>query len=96
MKMLTPQGKDNLHSRVLALLEAGIDIGKEFLNESKFGAATKLLVDQIVSRLVENIKKRVLDMPEDDIRKQVEYIRDEVIPYILGGSDGKAEDSHQR
>jgi hypothetical protein len=74
----------NIHSRVRSIIAVALELGYDFLNKSKLNSATKLLVNQGAKRLVDIVANQVDYMPEADIRKQLLYVRDEVIPYLLG------------
>lgn len=89
----TPTKLDDIHQRLLSLVSVAVDIGKEFLSKSKYGKATKMLLDELIKKVIAYAEKSILEMPEADIRKQIYYVRDEVIPFLLGGEHAEPKDT---
>jgi hypothetical protein len=76
--------EQDIHARLRSIISVGLEIGNDFLDKSKFGAPTKILVNQAANRIVVFFTKQIDEMSEEDILKQLRYVRDVIIPYLIG------------
>jgi hypothetical protein len=51
-------------------------------------------VDQGVARIVKILDGKIREMSEEEILTQVLYVRDEIIPYLLGEAVKPKEEQH--
>lgn len=74
-------------------MQVALDLAFQFLHLSSLPGATKILVDQGAKRIALALEKKIREMPEEEIRKQILYVRDQIIPYLL--SDGSHQDTRE-
>jgi hypothetical protein len=72
-------------------MAVAVDLGFDFLHLSTGGKAMKALADQLAQRIVKNVDGKIREMSEEEILTQVLYVRDEIIPYLLGQPIKKEE-----
>jgi hypothetical protein len=77
----------NLHQRVAAIFAAALEEAYKLIEASKFDGITKRLIVGLVKTASLRFDKLLAEMDDAKILEQIYFVRDEIIPFLLGSQE---------
>lgn len=77
----------DLKARLRAVFQSAMDMASGFLGGSKFNPVTQKLIVQLSKLAAEKVEHMIEGMTDNEIRNQIYFVRDDLIPFLLGDDD---------